>query len=124
MGDEDSAEKATQAAFDDLYRNAAFQVDRFRYEVLRRVLLYCQNKMRPPSQANLRGAVHEAAGSHGIMFQRLRLLKESQRSAAVLVDVMGLDYDEAARVLGSSKKQVGKLLAQARLNLTETKAIQ
>ncbi len=117
LGDEISAENATQAAFDDLFKHPDYQGEQFRYEMLRRVLEYCRRQMSLQNQPVSRGAMRAAAGSRGGMFRKLMGLKESERWVAVLVDVIGQSYEEAARVLGSSKKQVGKLLAQARVNL-------
>ncbi len=117
LGDEKSAERATQAAFDHLYQSAGLRFERFGTEVLRRVLEHCQKNMAPSYQTVLHTAVRMVAGSQDSMLSKLLALKNGERSVVILVDVLGLDYEEAAQVMGSSKKQVGHLLAQARLKL-------
>jgi DNA-directed RNA polymerase specialized sigma24 family protein len=124
LGDEGSAEKATQAAFAQLYQNARLQANHFRLEVLRRVLVSCQGWFGSlPGRAKLRTKTSAVAGRGDDLSWKLMDLKEAERSAVVLVDVLGLDYAEAAQVLSSSKKQVSRLLAQARLNLSQAQTI-
>lgn len=112
LGDDGLAEEETQRAFAGLYQHVGLRLEDFRLEVLRRVLLACrQNSIFSP--ANSRGKVQDP------LFQQLMRLKGEERSVIVLVDVLGLDYNEAARVLGGSKKQVTRLLALARVNLSQ-----
>lgn len=119
LGDERHAERATQAAYDALFRQARLQTDRFRFEVLRRVL-DCSQRLMPRRGIPRTGARMKAQTDS--TFEKLTTLNHGERSVVVLVDVLGLDYEEAAQVLGSSRKQVSRLLAQARLNLTEREA--
>lgn len=122
LGDERHAERATQAAYDALFRQARLQTDQFRFEVLRRVLDCSQRLMRlMPRRGIPRTGAHKKAQTDST-FEKLTTLNHGERSVVVLVDVLGLDYEEAAQVLGSSRKQVSRLLAQARLNLTEREA--
>ncbi len=125
LGDERCAEQATQAAFDQLYRKIPLQASRFRLEVLRRVLSSCQQKDSGLSkQAIIRTGSYPASSGRDDLAQKLLFLNYGERGAVVLVDMLGLSYDEAAQVLGSSRKQVGKLLAQARLSLSQVKETQ
>ena len=121
LGDERHAERATQAAFDQLYRSARLQADRFRFEVLRGVLDCCRRMISiMPSRAGQQAYLRLKA-NRDATFEKLLSLNDNERSVVVLVDVLGLDYEAAAEVLGSSKKQVSSLLAQARLNLSRRK---
>jgi DNA-directed RNA polymerase specialized sigma24 family protein len=114
LGDESCAERATQAAFDYLYQHAGLSFERFRLEILRRVLEHCQKKAAPALRLIPHTAVKRLAGSHDATLGKLLALKYGERSVVILVDVLGLNYEEAAQVIGSSMKQVSHLLAQAR----------
>jgi len=114
LGDERGAEKATQSAFNHLFKHGQLQAGRFRLEVLRGILASCQSRsgsllVLPKTSA--------AAESRDDLSWKLLGLQENERAVVILVDVLGLNYIEAAHVLGGSKKQVCKLLAQARLKL-------
>jgi hypothetical protein len=121
LGDEKRAEKATQVAFKQLFLHTRVSADRFRLEVLRRVLNNCYGWF---GSLPVRQKAGTAAESRDDLSSKLLELQESERSAVVLVDVLGLDYEEAAHVLGSSRKQVSKMLAQARLNLSQVRVTQ
>ena len=124
LGDERHAEQATQAGFDQLQRHARLELKHFRLEVLRRVMESCQRISRiMPRGAVLRSALRKMADRDETI-QRLLTLNESERFVVVLVDVLGLSYEEAAQVLDSSRKQVGKTLAQARLTLSQVEGSQ
>jgi DNA-directed RNA polymerase specialized sigma24 family protein len=105
LGDEARASEALQAAFTRLYHRTDLQMEHFRFDVLRWVLAYCRNS----------GGIPMRAANSGEIARQLSYLEENERTALVLVDVLGLDYSEAARVLGCSSKQIGKLLAQGRV---------
>ncbi len=124
LGDESGAERATQSAFNQLYRHAGLPAGRFRLEVLRRVLASCQQQRQGlGQQIRFKPAAHPFSGSGEAVFGKLLDLQDGERGVLVLVDVLGLDYEQAAQVLGSSRKQVGKLLAQARINLSHYEEI-
>jgi DNA-directed RNA polymerase specialized sigma24 family protein len=108
LGDEIQAAQATQGAFAHLYQHAQGRMDQIRFEVLRWVLQHCR-------KAGMQFA-HLTTSEE--IVRQLLFLKEDQRSVIVLVDVLDLDYAEAAQVLHCSRKQIGKLLAQGRLSLT------
>ena len=110
LGDEARAAEAAARTFESLYRpEFLFRPERFRLEALRGMLLQCRQK------SGL--SVGRAAGQEGWV-QRLALLAQAEREAVVLVDVLSLSYDEAALVLACSRKQITRLLAQARFHLS------
>jgi DNA-directed RNA polymerase specialized sigma24 family protein len=107
LGEETQASEATQAAFTGLFQRTEMPVEHFRMEMLRWVLAYCQKLGLPLSrQAISKEIAHQ-----------LRYVKEDERSALVLVDVLGLDYAEAGQVLHCSTRHISRLLAQGRLSL-------
>ncbi len=119
LGNEHHAERATQAAFEQLHRNARLELNRFRLDVLRRVVDGCRRIGQiMPNRSVLRSTLRMVA-SQDETIQRLIPLNEGERAVVVLVDILGLSYDEAAQVLDSSKKEVGRILAQARLALSQ-----
>lgn len=119
LGDERHAERATQAAFEQLHRHARMELNRFRLEVLRRVVDGCRRIGQiMPDRSALRSTLRMVA-SRDETIQRLLPLNDGERFVVVLVDILGLSYEEAAQVLGSSKKEVSRNLAKARLALSE-----
>jgi DNA-directed RNA polymerase specialized sigma24 family protein len=114
LGDEKRAAEATQAAFSRLYRRADASHDQFRLEVLRWVISVSHPKDSHPVPVTGRGDLSE----------KLLKLNARERSVVVLVDVLGLNYDQAARVLGCSVKETGRLLAQARRYICEPTQMQ
>lgn len=119
LGNERHAERATQVAFEQLHRHARLELNRFRLDVLRRVVNGCRRIGHiMPNRSVLRSTLRMVA-SQDETIQRLIPLNEGERAVVVLVDILGLSYDEAAQVLDSSKKEVGRILAQARLALSQ-----
>lgn len=119
LGNERHAERATQAAFEQLHQHARLEFNRFRLEVLRRVVEGCRRIGHiMPGRAGLRSTLSMVAHRDETI-HRLLPLSDGERFVVVLVDILGLSYEEAAQVLGSSKKEVGRTLAQARLALSE-----
>jgi DNA-directed RNA polymerase specialized sigma24 family protein len=114
IGDEKRAAEATQAAFARLYRRANASLDQFRLEVLRWVI----STSRPAN------AIQVPVTGRAELSQQLLKLNARERSAVVLVDVLGLNYDQASRVLGCSVKETGRLLAQARINICPPAQVQ
>ena len=55
---------------------------------------------------------------------KLRFLPEQDRLSLVLIDVLRLDYPNAARVTGWSFRKINMLLAQARKRITDQKKCQ
>lgn len=116
LGDENRAAEAIQSAFARLYQRPGLKFATFRRDVFQRVLLQCH-----AMSSGLR--VHlGSARAHDAVTDNLLRLNERERSVAVLVDVLGLTYDEASSVLGCTRKETGRLLAQARLNLAHQPA--
>lgn len=116
LGDEQAAEAATQAAFTSLSRKGSIRAEQFRQDVLRGVLAGSRKFSIPvtsianaPSEDLTRALMH---------------LPAEQRSALVLVDVLGLNYDDAAGVLGCSRKQFAHLLAQGRMKFAPGEQVQ
>jgi len=124
LGDERHAERATQAAFDQLYQRPRLPAGLFRLEVLRRVVACSQRIISILPNRGVGRASQRMRATRDATLEKLQALDGVERSVLVLVDVLGLDYQEAAQVLGSSKKQVSRMLAQARLNLSQGEAIQ
>jgi len=116
LGDEAGASEAVQSAFEAVYQRAGgLGVDRFRRELMRSVL----TSIRKGHQwFTLRGKGQDEVS------RQLMVLKNEVREAAILVDVLGLTYDEAADILGCSQKQAARLVAQARLDLSRQRVSQ
>jgi DNA-directed RNA polymerase specialized sigma24 family protein len=114
-GDETSASEAAQSAFQMVYRQGpGLKLDRFRNEVMRNVLRHYHQSKRQYLPRHKAG--DEVAA-------RLLNLKDDEREAVILVDVLGMSYEEAGAILGCSKKQVNHLVAQARLDLSHLKVL-
>jgi DNA-directed RNA polymerase specialized sigma24 family protein len=125
LGDEASAAKAAQTAFEAVFRRIGkMQKDSFRFEVLRSVLEKCRQAKgmylaRKPSLTE-----HRKTDFQTTVFRRLMHLPREECETAVLVDILGLSYEEAGRVLGCSTKEIGHLVALARFNLSQETARQ
>lgn len=115
LGDEDRATEATRVAFSRLYEQLGTKLENFRTEALRWVVSVSRQSV-PLFARALASKPLDSSGLIG----RLLALSENERCAVVLVDILGLRYEEAAQVLGSSRKQVGSWVAQARLNLQQS----
>ncbi len=146
MGDPDSAEDATQEAFISAFRNIArFRGGSFRAWLLRIVTNACYDELRrrkrkpssslealttDASEPSITDASHlhaipikpdaaaeQAELSHAIQ-DCLNRLPEDFRVVAVLVDIQGYDYQEAAVVirkpLGTVKSRVARARARMR----------
>jgi DNA-directed RNA polymerase specialized sigma24 family protein len=107
LGDEKRATEATEAAFARLYRRVNPSLDQFRLEVLRGVISVSREGNSHPVPVTGRGELN----------QQLLKLNPRERSVVVLVDVLGLNYEQAAQVLGCSVKETGRFLAQARMRI-------
>lgn len=73
-------------------------------------------------QAVIQSSAHNRGGSNavdGTLDARLLALPQDERRAAVLVDVLGLSYAEAAQVLGCTSGQVSGWLTRARLQFMQ-----
>lgn len=110
LGDERAAEAATQAAFTSLPRKRTVRPEQFRQDVLRGILAGSRKFAIPVTAA--------ANAPREDLTRALMHVPTEQRSALVLVDVLGLTYDDAAGVLGCSREKFAHLLAQGRMKLS------
>ena len=121
LGDERLAAEATQAAFVRAYRDlGSFQRGSFRGWLLRQVLAACQNLAptmdRKTRLDPLRPGM-PAAGQEGVR-HKLRTLPVECCVVAVLVDLLGMDYEEAAQAAGCTPRALSHRLARARAELS------
>jgi RNA polymerase sigma-70 factor (ECF subfamily) len=111
LGDEHEAVQAAQAAMVKAARNIAhFRRGLFHLWLLRWAVWACQEQLRNVGPAR-------AAPSHASLESSLYSLPTDLRLAIILVDVTGLDYEQAAAVLRTSREQVGRCVADARRRL-------
>jgi RNA polymerase sigma-70 factor (ECF subfamily) len=146
LGDDDLAQDATQNAFLSAYKNLrAFRGGSFKAWVLRMVTNSCYDELRrkqrrptipiesmvddgedqvdaedwiasddPTPEVTMEQAEVEHAIQHC-----LERLTPDFRTVVVLVDIQGMDYDEAARSIESPLGTVKSRLARARVNLRD-----
>jgi DNA-directed RNA polymerase specialized sigma24 family protein len=105
LEDDERASEIVQDACRETYQASCAQQTPVRSEILRRVLRACQ------AQA---GRTNGASAAPRL---NLALLPIDQRALVVLVDVLRLDYNEAAQVLRKSTPFVRQKLAQGRARL-------
>jgi RNA polymerase sigma-70 factor (ECF subfamily) len=124
LGEEPDAVEATQAAVQQAAQNiASFRAGPFRLWLLQWVVSSCQERI------GYQGRLHEAGATFSTPEHTLATvaaqtieaglcrLPADMRLALILVDVAGLDYAEAATVLGASREQVSRSVAEARARL-------
>jgi DNA-directed RNA polymerase specialized sigma24 family protein len=116
LGDEERAVQAVQMAIQLVLRKSMNRAGRVRLELLRQTLWQAR-KVRA-------GIAVQPKLAGDPLCARLALLTENERTAAVLVDVLGLSYNDAARVLDCTPRQAGKFLAQARLTISRQMRVQ
>jgi RNA polymerase sigma-70 factor (ECF subfamily) len=143
LGDQASAEDATQDAFISAFRNLhRFRGGSFKAWLLRIVTNGCYDELRRQKRRPQTELEPEGRGSEAIpqprwladpgegpqeLAERVELsdaiqrclnqLEDEFRAAVVLVDVQGLDYSEAAQVLKRPLGTVKSRLARARYRL-------
>lgn len=143
LGDEDSAEDATQNAFISAYRNLnSYRGGSFRAWVLRIITNSCYDELRRRKRRPVTPLEPETEDEEEIESPRwladdspspeekaeraemeraiqhcLADLPEEFRSVAVLVDVQGMNYEEVATVIGKPLGTIKSRLARARLKL-------
>jgi RNA polymerase sigma-70 factor (ECF subfamily) len=143
LGDEDSAEDATQNAFISAYRNLnSYRGGSFRAWVLRIITNNCYDELRRRKRRPVTPLEPETEDEEEIESPRwladdspspeekaeraemeraiqhcLGDLPEEFRSVAVLVDVQGMDYEEVSTVIGKPLGTIKSRLARARLKL-------
>ncbi len=107
LGDERGAVEAVQAAFESTGWRQGVSEAEFRRGVFRHILTSSKSCARFGS----------ATAAQDDLSGYLTRLNQEERSALVLVDVLGMQYAEAREVLGVSQKHLGQLVAQGRIDL-------
>jgi DNA-directed RNA polymerase specialized sigma24 family protein len=123
LSDEDKAEMAAQEGIQQVWREfrrkRAPRVSKFepsgRAQILAAVLRVCARTKTRRDGAPRQGTFSSAEG----LYAGLVSLAFEERAVLVLVDVLKLDYAEAAAVIGRRAQAVRKSLAQARQHLCE-----
>jgi DNA-directed RNA polymerase specialized sigma24 family protein len=106
LGEEKEADAVLQSAVEKVYREGGGKTDILRRQLLRRVLFACRERI-----SNLETPV---SGFRGLLLN----LPFDLRVAVILVDLLGFDYEQAARIMGSQPEQIRRSLARARVNLS------
>lgn len=99
-------------AFTHLYRCPGLRHDQFRLEVLHEVL----------ANSRVLSETFQVGQPVDSLSAQLQRLDFEERSAVVLVDVLDLSYEESGWVMKSSRKQIVRLLAQARIALSRAES--
>lgn len=116
LADTEAAARVTQQVFLQAYAGLhAFHQGDLACWLLRIASQLCQQEGRVPCQ-NLTRA---PAGLETRLLEGLQALPAELRAVLSLVDLQGLDYGQAAGILGLSPQSVRANLAQARLQLHE-----
>ncbi len=119
LGDEQAAVAAAQAAIRlAAGHSATLPAGDFELWLLRWVVSACRARWRPASQDQTGTGDLPARDVAQSLQGRLCRLPLELRLALVLVDVTGLDYAQAATVLGARREQVSSWLAEGRARLT------
>jgi DNA-directed RNA polymerase specialized sigma24 family protein len=108
-GDDRSASQAAQDACLQCFQKFQNANGSLRLTLLRQVMNSCR-----------RFPMHKNPGSE---CQLLDHLSENERKAALLVDILGLTYEDALQVLDCSKDRLSLWLSQARQNLIHVQAM-
>ncbi len=112
LGDEQRAAAAIQAAVLRAYAAlGSFHKGTFRGWLLRWVLAACDGQPTLPASAP---PAPEPASMEAGLRRKLLSLPPDWRELAILVDLLGLDYEEAAQVSGCTPKAMSHRLARAR----------
>lgn len=115
LGDEKRAATALQSAFLRAYAAIdSFHGGTFRGWLLRWVLTTCSDQ--PARKAP------EPVSTEGELRGKLLSLPSDCLATAILVDLLGLDYEEAAHASGCSPKAMSYRLARARRELGSLRA--
>lgn len=135
LGNAQAAEDATQEAFFAAYRGIkSFRGGAFRGWLLRIATNQCYDRLRRrrPGQnepltddlqladpAPQPDAAASSAETIAILEHAIRQLPDDQRLCVVLIDVQGLDYDEAAQAMNLNLGTVKSRLSRGRARLRE-----
>jgi DNA-directed RNA polymerase specialized sigma24 family protein len=111
LGDEQHAATALRSAFRRAYHDfGSFRRGSFRSWLAQQVLATCRER-------GFRKVLSLANHQSGIS-SRLAALPVDCRVVVILVDLLGMDYEEAAQATGYSPKAVSHRLARARKIIT------
>jgi len=110
LGDEFKAEAVTQKAVEAAYHCFSQRHDNYRLLILQQIVNLCRE--RTPAAW---------VSAEPDIFHGMRFLAEQERVVLALVDVLGLDYPEAAWVTDKTLKEIGQLLARARRKMIDHK---
>lgn len=140
LGQAQAAEDATQEAFVSAWRNiSTFRGEAFRPWLLRIAANLCRDELRrrgrrpsasldtaleagmpdPPDDDPLPDDSLLTSELRGRLQAALLQLPEEQRTAIVLCDIEGLDYNEIATVMKTSLGTVKSRIARARLKMRD-----
>lgn len=140
LGQAQAAEDATQEAFVSAWRNiSTFRGEAFRPWLLRIAANLCRDELRrrgrrpsasldtaleagmpdPPDDDPLPDDSLLTSELRGRLQAALQQLPEEQRTAIVLCDIEGLDYNEIATVMKTSLGTVKSRIARARLKMRD-----
>ncbi len=124
LGDPVAAEESAQAAFIQAYRELGrFRRGAFQEWLFSILVQICRARL----SRNSRGTIHP--GAHGRSSQDdpaalaqtcLRALPPDDRLVITLVDLVGMDADQAGTVLGLPSKAIRTRLAQARQQIASS----
>jgi RNA polymerase sigma-70 factor (ECF subfamily) len=117
LGNEQTAASALQLAFMRSYRElGSFHHGSFRGWLLQRVLAACRRQPAGSPKKPARVSA-ETTGDRDELQHRLLGLPLEWRTAIILVDLLGMDYEEAAQAAGCSPRAVSYHLARARAEI-------
>jgi RNA polymerase sigma-70 factor (ECF subfamily) len=117
LGDEQAAASSVQSAFQVAYReSSSFRHGSFRGWLLQRVLAACLVRLAASSRKPARLPT-VSSGVYVDLPRRLLALPVECRAVIILVDLLGMNYEEAAQVAGCSPRAVGFRLARARARM-------
>ncbi len=124
LGSEPAAVEASRAAVQQAARNiASFRAGPFHLWLLQWVVWSCQERIARPARLPGPGAARgeperiSATVAAQTIQGKLCRLPADLRLALILVDVVALDYVETSAVLGASREQVSRSVAEARARL-------
>ncbi len=118
LGDEGAAIDAVQAAVLQARRQIRRCAgDRFQLWLLQWGVQACQERLGRDGAPGSQAAYFQDQTPEVGLAADLCRLPEDLRLAIILVDVVGLDYAEVATVLGASREQVSRRVAEARRRL-------
>ncbi len=119
LGQERQAEEVVDSAFRNAYQSLHSLPDSsFRSWLLGMVMRACMEELGGIHRNNGKKHLPVPLAAHeGEVQAAICSLPLEQRLLIVLIEVLGLDYDEASKITGWTKDKVSRDLAQARYQL-------